>query len=70
MGADTLVWTKFAGHELRFRMDGQVKLSEGQDVEIGLSAESLHCLTARRKTVCGHISLAGEWQLSDDKGRM
>ena len=42
MGADTLVWTKFAGHELRFRMDGQVKLSEGQEVEIGLSAESLH----------------------------
>ena len=42
MGADTLVWTKFAGHELRFRMDGQVRLSEGQDVEIGLSAESLH----------------------------
>jgi len=42
MGADTLVWTKFAGHELRFRMDGQVRLSEGQDVEIGLSTESLH----------------------------
>ena len=42
MGADTLVWTNFAGHELRFRMDGQVRLSEGQDVEIGLSAESLH----------------------------
>ena len=42
MGADTLVWTKFAGHELRFRMDGQVRLSEGQDVEIGLSPESLH----------------------------
>ena len=42
MGADTLVWTKFAGQELRFRMDGQVRLSEGQDVEIGLSAESLH----------------------------
>ena len=42
MGADTLVWTKFAGHELRFRMDGQVRLFEGQDVEIGLSAESLH----------------------------
>lgn len=42
MGADTLVWTKFAGHELRFRMDGHVRLSEGQDVEIGLSAESLH----------------------------
>ena len=42
MGADTLVWTKFAGHELRFRMDGQVRLSEGQDVEIGFSAESLH----------------------------
>ena len=42
MGADTLVWTKFADHELRFRMDGQVRLSEGQDVEIGLSAESLH----------------------------
>ena len=42
MGADTLVWTKFGGHELRFRMDGQVKLSEGQEVEIGLSAESFH----------------------------
>jgi len=42
MGADTLVWTKFAGHELRFRMDGQVRLSEGQEVQIGLSAESVH----------------------------
>ena len=42
MGADTLIWTKFAGHELRFCMDGQVRLSEGQEVEIGLSAESLH----------------------------
>ncbi len=42
MGADTLVWTKFAGYELRFRMDGQVRLSEGQEVEIGLSAESMH----------------------------
>ena len=42
MGADTLVWPTFAGNELRFRMDGQVKLSEGQEVEIGLSSESLH----------------------------
>ena len=42
MGADTLVWTKFAGHEMRFRMDGQVKLEEGQQVEIGLSPENLH----------------------------
>ena len=42
MGADTLVWTKFAGHEMRFRMDGQVWLEEGQEVEIGLSPENLH----------------------------
>jgi multiple sugar transport system ATP-binding protein len=42
MGADTLVWTKFAGHEMRFRMDGQVRLEEGQEVEIGLSSENLH----------------------------
>ena len=42
MGADTLVWTKFAGHEMRFRMDGQVRLEEGQEVEIGLSPENLH----------------------------
>ena len=42
MGADTLVWTKFAGHELRFRMDGQVKLSEWKEVEIRLGSESLH----------------------------
>lgn len=42
MGADTLVWTKFAGHEMRFRMDGQVRLEEGQEVEIGLNPENLH----------------------------
>ena len=42
MGADTLVWAQFAGHELRFRMDGQANLVEGQEIEIGLSADSMH----------------------------
>ena len=47
MGADTLVWAQFAGHELRLRMDGQVKLEEGQEIEIGLSAESMHLFDAK-----------------------
>ena len=42
MGADTLVWTKFADHELPFRRDGQVRLAEGQEVEIGLNPDNLH----------------------------
>jgi len=42
MGADTLVWTKFGGNELRLRMDGQAKVAEGQEIEIGLSADSMH----------------------------
>ena len=61
MGADTLVWTKFAGHELRFRMDGQVKLSEGQEVEIGLSAELTSVRQHDGRPSMSHISLAGEW---------
>jgi hypothetical protein len=27
---------------MRFRMDGQVRLEEGHEVEIGLSPENLH----------------------------
>jgi len=42
MGADTLVWTKLGGHELRLRMDGQASVKEGQEIEIGLSADSMH----------------------------
>ena len=47
MGADTLVWTTLGGHELRFRMDGQVRLSEGQEVEIGLSADNMHLFDSK-----------------------
>ncbi|WP_309082762.1 ABC transporter ATP-binding protein [Chelativorans sp.] len=35
MGADTLVWSKLDGHELRFRVDGQVPIRTGERVPIG-----------------------------------
>ncbi|WP_336055979.1 ABC transporter ATP-binding protein [Nitratireductor sp. CH_MIT9313-5] len=35
MGADTLVWSRLHGHELRFRVDGQTSLSKGEVVPIG-----------------------------------
>ncbi|WP_163266101.1 ABC transporter ATP-binding protein [Chelativorans alearense] len=35
MGADTLVWSKLNGHELRFRVDGQTPLKKGDRVKVG-----------------------------------
>jgi multiple sugar transport system ATP-binding protein len=35
MGSDTLVWTKLAGQDFRFRMDGQAEVDEGDRVRIG-----------------------------------
>jgi multiple sugar transport system ATP-binding protein len=35
MGADTLVWSKFAGQDFRFRMDGQATVRPGDVVKIG-----------------------------------
>jgi multiple sugar transport system ATP-binding protein len=35
MGSDTLVWTKLAGQDFRFRVDGQANLSAGEKLKIG-----------------------------------
>ncbi len=35
MGADTLVWTKVAGHDFRLRMEGQAKVAHGDTIRIG-----------------------------------
>jgi multiple sugar transport system ATP-binding protein len=35
MGADTLVWSRLDGHELRFRVDGQTAVRQGDRVGIG-----------------------------------
>ena len=35
MGADTLVWTKVAGHDFRLRMEGQAKVAPGDALHIG-----------------------------------
>lgn len=35
MGSDTLVWSQMAGHEFRFRMDGQSTVSPGEKMQIG-----------------------------------
>ncbi len=35
MGSDTLVWTKLAGQDFRFRMDGQAEVDEGDTLRIG-----------------------------------
>ena len=35
MGSDTLVWTRLAGQDFRFRVDGQLPLKEGQRELIG-----------------------------------
>ncbi|MGH1576452.1 ABC transporter ATP-binding protein [Planktotalea sp.] len=42
MGADTLVWVKFAGHSIRLRTDGLTKLKIGDKIEIGFDAARLH----------------------------
>lgn len=35
MGSDTLVWTRFADEEFRFRVGGQSPIAEGETVLIG-----------------------------------
>jgi multiple sugar transport system ATP-binding protein len=35
MGADTLVWSRYAGRDFRFRMDGQATVRKGDIVHIG-----------------------------------
>ena len=35
MGSDTLVWSQLAGHEFRFRMDGQISVTPGEKLAIG-----------------------------------
>ena len=35
MGADTLVWSRLDGHELRFRVDGQTPVRKGDRVNVG-----------------------------------
>ena len=35
MGADTLVWTTLAGQPFRFRLDGQIKVKDGDRMQIG-----------------------------------
>ena len=36
MGSDTLVWTSFAGHPFRIRMDGQTLIEKGDVIRIGI----------------------------------
>ena len=36
MGSDTQVWSRLAGHEFRFRVDGQSELAEGDRVRVGI----------------------------------
>ncbi|UUP18582.1 ABC transporter ATP-binding protein [Nitratireductor thuwali] len=35
MGADTLVWSRLAGHEFRFRVDGQTAIRKGDRIAVG-----------------------------------
>jgi multiple sugar transport system ATP-binding protein len=42
MGSDTLVWAKVGGEDLRIRMDGQARVSEGDKIVIGFSASRAH----------------------------
>ena len=35
MGADTLVWVRVAGHELRLRMEGQARVVPGDALHLG-----------------------------------
>lgn len=35
MGSDTLIWSKIAGHDFRFRVDGQSTYGTGDSIEIG-----------------------------------
>ncbi|MEM8803832.1 MAG: sn-glycerol-3-phosphate ABC transporter ATP-binding protein UgpC [Pseudomonadota bacterium] len=42
MGADTLVWSSFAGNRFRIRIDGQHKVSVGDALEVGFTVETLN----------------------------
>ncbi len=42
MGADTLVWSSFAGHRFRIRIDGQIKIAPSSQMEIGFNADTLN----------------------------
>ena len=35
MGSDTLVWASVAGTKFRIRIDGQTRITAGQDLRIG-----------------------------------
>ncbi|WP_147125307.1 ABC transporter ATP-binding protein [Shimia ponticola] len=37
MGSDTLIWADFAGKRLRVRLDGQMKIADGDQIEIGIN---------------------------------
>ena len=41
MGADTLVWSKFAGQPFRIRLGGTFPVSSGQKLHIGINASSV-----------------------------
>lgn len=47
MGADTLAWCKLAGFDMRFRVDGQMVLKEGDKIEIGLDPARMHFFDAK-----------------------
>ena len=51
MGSDTLIWTKFAGKELRFRMDGTARVAIGEKLRIGfkVAATSLFDMTSEER---------------------
>ncbi|NRA22089.1 MAG: sn-glycerol-3-phosphate ABC transporter ATP-binding protein UgpC [Oceanospirillaceae bacterium] len=40
MGSDTLVWTKLAGQNFRFRMDGKATVANGDKLRIGFNPSS------------------------------
>ena len=41
MGADTLVWTEFAGQPFRIRLDGKFPIASGQELPIGINASTV-----------------------------
>lgn len=41
MGADTLVWTEYAGQPFRIRLDGTFPISSGQELPIGINASTV-----------------------------
>ena len=41
MGADTLVWTEFAGQPFRIRLNGKFPVASGQELPIGIYASTV-----------------------------